>query len=795
MSATTSTSPLGPGNDVHEPINTLSDDKVRNKIGTRRTGRITTYLREVFLQQMGAQPRDEVARGMTLEGYRIIDDAVVKKEGPYASRDARIQAYADRFENLETGDILRFLLDIANASETNAPNVDQINEHGQKPWYVAYYNVDKDMRLQAYEEAMAAAAEVCSKEQLASILQGWAVLGDLHNNANLFSRENLLRKLNREHQHIEDSIENAIDNAFEAGMESQEIIQLVQSPTIEMVLTAHPTDSKSQEYIYARQALGILKRKIIAKEPVSLGDVFPEFARQGEFFDGDTVVINKSHIDGQPVTVKEFLTLAGIDLHEIDSSELTADYKFTHQREALAVAMRRHLETPITPEKKLDVVGTPDEPGEVYRNINYFKTAFETIPEIYSKVEEKLNEHDIAFDPFDIKLNYRFGSWAGGDRDGNPNVTWDVTAQTMFAHRTEVLAMYHQRIDAIQGEHGIIDGLERAQIALAEYEQDFLDAYESLSDDWPDWEATSAEIEEAMKNAYLQTQNQDVLGLLRQFQTFGLALAPIEIRQNAEVHELAMNAILEASGYMQANGYDSDYKDLDSHTQREILYAIKASGQAEQLMLEAEPALETRAAANPEDVGAVQALDLIKTLRVAANNHDLFKNYITAETQDVTDLLEVNFFMDAVGMGQGRTPRMFSVPLFEHPDLLAPENFTPIMEDIYRDPAYQEYMEQASRDLGMWDETRARPTQEIMLAHSDNRRRGGAPAAASLLYQASNVIDRVSEAEGVNAYLYHGAGLSDVMRGGMRSMTAYMDMFNEHEHLKITMQGGDNARF
>ena len=88
----------------------------------------------------------------------------------------------------------------------------------------------------------------------------------------------------------------------------------------------------------------------------------------------------------------------------------------------------------------------PTVPQEVYWGLHFFnETLFESVPDLIDKVERRLEQH-YPGESFTVPAFFQFGSWIGGDRDGNPFVTNDVTRSTLLENRLAAVRRYHRRL-------------------------------------------------------------------------------------------------------------------------------------------------------------------------------------------------------------------------------------------------------------------------------------------------------------------------------------------------------------
>jgi phosphoenolpyruvate carboxylase len=364
-------------------------------------------------------------------------------------------------------------------------------------------------------------------------------------------------------------------------------------------------------------------------------------------------------------------------------------------------------------------------------------------------------------------------SWIGGDRDGNPAVTADVSERTLRIHADHVLRGYEAVATRLAQTIAAVTPAEQTSRALAgrlARDAELLpDLDRQLRRRYPDepYRQRFGFIAERLRRtrAHLTGQAapltgryagpdeldvelaelQDALvadGLSRiawgevadlrwQVATFGFHLAALEVRQHSAVHRAAEEAIEAA--------------DMD----REVVPGVSAGEVVETLRA----------------VAAAQA----RYGTAAAGRYVIS---FTAGPGDVTRLLR----LVATAAGDGTTPVLDIVPLFE--DAATLESAGGILDAILTDPAYRAHL-------------RARgDRQEVMLGYSDSNKESGYLAANWLLHRAQAALATTARAHGVELTLFHGRG-GAIGRGGGPANRAILGLAagSLDGRLKLTEQG------
>lgn len=348
-----------------------------------------------------------------------------------------------------------------------------------------------------------------------------------------------------------------------------------------------------------------------------------------------------------------------------------------------------------------------------------------------------------------------FGSWMGGDRDGNPNVTPAVTEQACLLARWMAADLYAREVAALRAElsmrTGSPDLRARVKNAYEPYRALLGEVHRRLlatrtcverrlegesGDVAPDgtapyWDARELRQEFALCQRSLDDAGADIvaqgrlLDLLRRVTCFGLTLVRLDLRQEAARHTRAMDAITRTLGA-------GAYAEWSEAERQAFLIA----------QLEREGVEVAQVLNGPHDP---EAQDVIDTFRTAARAHpDSLGAYVISMATSPSDVLVVELLQAAAGV----RPPLRVVPLFE------------TMSDL----------QSAGASLGRlldipWYRRRAGGRQEVMIGYSDSAKDGGRLAAAWALYGAQEDLVTACRERDVRLTLFHGRG-GTVGRGG-----------------------------
>jgi phosphoenolpyruvate carboxylase len=438
---------------------------------------------------------------------------------------------------------------------------------------------------------------------------------------------------------------------------------------------------------------------------------------------------------------------------------------------------------------------------EVRNGLYYFdETLFDVLPEVYHELERCLTKY-YPNEAWHVPSFLKFGSWIGGDRDGNPSVTASVTWETLELHRQLVLQKYEEFLKETLDHMSFSKNMVKVSDELLESIQRDRESLGNTHDVWrnemepyrikvtymiekihntgnPSNSATQkyndpAEfiedlqiIEKSLRSHYaVYVADVYIKKLIRQVEIFGFHLSALDVRQHSKEHELAMAEILSKMSIT------ADYSGLSEEAKIELLTSILNDPRPI-----TSPYLEY-------SEGTQECLDVYKTIQRAQKEfgRNCIHSYLISMTQGASDLLEVLVFGKEAGLyrleSDGSVTCTFqSVPLFETIDDLhaAPE----IMSTLLEIPAYRASLDPVSQ------------LHEIMLGYSDSNKDGGVITANWELRMALQDITAAARKYGVKLKFFHGRG-GALGRGGMplnRSILAQpVDTIGGG--IKITEQG------
>ncbi|HKK27769.1 MAG TPA: phosphoenolpyruvate carboxylase, partial [Gemmatimonadota bacterium] len=438
----------------------------------------------------------------------------------------------------------------------------------------------------------------------------------------------------------------------------------------------------------------------------------------------------------------------------------------------------------------------PSVRDEVEQGLYFLeRSVWDAVPRIYADVDRAF-EAVFGELPDQVPAFLRYRSWIGGDRDGNPNVTAEVTRWTFATQRARAAALYRSELEALRDELSIsaseaevpdqlTSSIERDREALgvpgerlAAYEAEPYrqkltcmmvrlerleeEARATASDPSSAAPAGDARYDAAAFRADLDLLDSSLretgfrevarTGRLRRVRrlvrSFGLHLAALDIREHSVMHEKAVAELLELGGA--ASGYAS----MEEGEKLEVL---------ERELRNPRPLLPPGAELGEEGRRVLDALAVVRD--AVERDPGSVGAYVTSMTHELSDLLEPMLLAREAGLwriedGRVRCPLDF-VPLYETIEDLTEGGDR--VRELLRHPLYRKQVE-ARKGL-----------QEVMLGYSDSNKDGGYWMANWALRHAQEEIGRVCRDEGVELRLFHGRG-GTVGRGGGRSNRAILAM-------------------
>ncbi|KAK4369008.1 hypothetical protein RND71_012800 [Anisodus tanguticus] len=515
----------------------------------------------------------------------------------------------------------------------------------------------------------------------------------------------------------------------------QEVFDALKNQTVDLVLTAHPTQS--------------VRRSLLQKH----------------------------------ARIRDNLT-------QLYAKDITPDDK-----QELDEALQREIQAAFRTDEIRRTQPTPQD--EMRAGMSYFhETIWKGVPKFLRRVDTALKNIGINERvPYNAPL-IQFSSWMGGDRDGNPRVTPEVTRDVCLLARMMAAKLYFAQIEDLMFElsmwrcndelraraeelhrtskrdakHYIefwkqIPSNEPYRVLLADVRDKLYNTRERARQllangfsDVPE-ESTFTDVEQFLEPLELcyrslctcgdrSIADGSLLDFLRQVSTFGLSLVRLDIRQESDRHTDVLDAITKHLGI-------GSYKEWSEEQRQEWLLS-ELSGK--------------RPLFGPDLPKTDEIADVLDTFNVIAElPADSFGAYIISMATAPSDVLAVELLQRECHV---KTP-LRVVPLFEK------------LADLESAPAA------VARLFSIdWYRNRINGKQEVMIGYSDSGKDAGRLSAAWQLYKAQEELVKVAKEFGVKLTMFHGRG-GTVGRGGGPTHLAILSQPPDtiHGSLRVTVQG------
>lgn len=405
-------------------------------------------------------------------------------------------------------------------------------------------------------------------------------------------------------------------------------------------------------------------------------------------------------------------------------------------------------------------------------------------------------------DKLRLAVPVRFGTWVGGDRDGNPYVTPEITIATSRRASHVILGRYRDTLDDLTRRLSLSSSIAPPLDALmTSLEKD----HKLLPLIWKKNNKRNADEPLRLKLSFMSARIEATRRLVASRDAGRPRKEPAAYPDVAAFEEdlvLVRKSLLRAGAEqacrttvdplyaaVRAHGFHGfmmdvrDHSDVHAAAVKEILASKNGDADGERLrsaLLAGRPILSKSRKISDATRRAVDTLEAIRTIQGEAGEQAAC-TYIVSMTRSAEDLLKVMLLAMEAGLlnlaAAKPVSRLDVVPLFETVDDLerAPE----VMRSLFDDPVYSRQLEARGRK------------QEIMIGYSDSGKDAGMIAASWGLYRAQESLAEVCDDAGVELRLFHGRGGS-VGRGGgspvYRALAA-LPPGTTRGRIKITEQG------
>ena len=397
----------------------------------------------------------------------------------------------------------------------------------------------------------------------------------------------------------------------------------------------------------------------------------------------------------------------------------------------------------------------PNPFDEAVSLIWYLENVFyETAGEIVHYLQKNIL-HGSSINNQLIKL----GFWPGGDRDGNPFVTTEITLKVADRLRTSILKCYYREMRNLKRKLTFFE----VDVLVAELEHKlYRSVFYSKGEIYITLEEFKSQLNKIRTILIERNQSlylDELEGLLIKVNLFGFHFATLDIRQNSKIHDAVFKDVVQH--YLNSNStvFPANYFDLSEDEKFEILSNINGN-------------LDSNVFDNEITRLTLESIQAIK--QIQDNNGESGANrYIISNNESALNVMET-FALFKLNNWENLSVDI--IPLFESVDDL--QNAHNIMEKLYSNPAYAEHLVNRNKK------------QTIMLGFSDGTKDGGYLMANWSIYKAKEELTEMSRKYGIKVIFFDGRG-GPPARGGGKTHKFYASLGPkiENKEIQITVQG------
>ena len=457
----------------------------------------------------------------------------------------------------------------------------------------------------------------------------------------------------------------------------------------------------------------------------------------------------------------------------------------------------------------------PEVADEIKQGLSYFqRSLYEAITIEYRHLEKAIcriyGEDELGNPVVEPPSFISFGSWIGGDRDGNPFVKPETTRMALRMHAAEILSEYSRQVHELTQElthssrwcqptQAFMDSLTRDESKGIKAFDEKRDRFEeeiyrrklyymhyrlqtslaTVKKRLSGKDATPSEhcyqnsdeflgdlrliYDSLVHHGDSRAANGKLKDLIRLAETFGFHMLQLDIRQESTRHTLAVHEIFELAGI-------ADYQSLPEKTRLQFLSDQISSG--------LKPDIH-EAALSADTLETLQVFQTMRAMREEISA-DAFGSYVISMTHTASHIMEVMFLAYVSGLvGHIRGEYFCHVsvsPLFETIEDLS--HIDAVLNSLLSNDLYKKLLKASGN------------TQEVMLGYSDSCKDGGIVSAAWGLYQAQKKVIAITRQHDIQCRMFHGRG-GTIGRGGGPTHDAIVSQPHDtvHGEIKFTEQG------
>lgn len=379
---------------------------------------------------------------------------------------------------------------------------------------------------------------------------------------------------------------------------------------------------------------------------------------------------------------------------------------------------------------------------------------YKTVGDMMQYLQKNIYDNKIIDNPI-ISL----GFWPGGDRDGNPFVTTEITLKVAERLRTSILKCYYFEIRSLRrkltfnGVDTLVFELENKLYRSVFYSQgEIFITIDELKNQL-------FKIREIIINHHQSLYLDEVNSLIQKVNNFGFHFASLDIRQNSKIHNKVFQNVV---NHFVANAkidFPNNYSELSETEKFQVLEKIHCD-------------LQPNIFQDELTISTLESIRAIKTIQ--EKNGELGANrYIISNNESALNVMETFAMFKLSGW---QNPSVDIVPLFESVDDL--QKAHQVLEQLYTNESYRNHLKQRQ------------DKQTVMLGFSDGTKDGGYLMANWSIFKAKETITEISKKYGIKVIFFDGRG-GPPARGGGKTHKFYASLGStiENQEIQLTVQG------
>ncbi len=397
----------------------------------------------------------------------------------------------------------------------------------------------------------------------------------------------------------------------------------------------------------------------------------------------------------------------------------------------------------------------PTPYDEAVNLIWYLKNVFyHSFGDIYDYVQQNIFDDQEIANPI-----INIGFWPGGDRDGNPFVTPQITLDVAKKLKESIVKKYIKDVKYLR-RRLTFKGVRERIIGLNKRLNTLLDKDSSDQLSLEEFRAELYAIRALLIQEHQSLYTNEITKLINRTTLFGFHFASLDIRQDSRVHNSMFNALVTELIENDNNAFPKNYFELTLDEQLQCLSQI--SGTIENVTFQ-----------NELSINIVETIRAMKTIQ-EQNGEIACNRYIISNNQTTLNVLQLFAMLKVIAFHDDLTVDV--VPLFETVTDL--EASPAVMEALYSNPNYRAHL--AKRG----------DKQTIMLGFSDGTKDGGYLMANWAIFKAKEALTTLSRKYNIDVIFFDGRG-GPPARGGGKTHQFYASLGPtvEDKEIQLTIQG------